>query len=416
MTGTRVLLRNQDFTVLWVSQTVNELGSRMSLFVFPLIAYGLTGSALWAAAAETLHLIGYCGILLPAGVLADRTDRRRLMRTASAVGFVLYASLVLAATTVGLSVAHLLAVALLAGAMAGLFAPAETSAVRTVVPDDQLAAALSQNQARQHVASLVGGPIGGALLAVTRWLPLAFDAVSYAVSWVMLGRVRADLSATESRPAGSVRADLAQGFRFMIQRPFFRVLMIWSALVNLLVNALFFLAVLRLIQSGFPPVQIALVETAAGLFGVLGAVAAPAIIDRFRTGTLTVMVAWSFVPLVLPMVFWNQPLVVAASLSTGLFLNPAGNAGIGAYRMALTPPELQGRVQSTNQFASMSTMPLAPLLAGGLLTGIGGAEAVAILCVLTALAALIPTLSRSVRSVPRPVVWQTELAAVPAAA
>ena len=61
---------------------------------------------------------------------------------------------------------------------------------------------------------------------------------------------------------------------------------------------------------------------------------------------LTVVVAWSFVPLLVPLVFWNHPAVVMLSLSAGVFLNPAGNAGIGSYKMSITPPELVGRVQS----------------------------------------------------------------------
>jgi predicted MFS family arabinose efflux permease len=411
MTGLRALRKNHDFTVLWVGQTISELGSRMSMFVFPLLAYAITGSALWAATAESAHLAGLVATLLPAGVYADRTDRRRLMRAASASGLVLYLSLVAAALTVGITIGHLLVVAVLTGAGAGLFAPAETSAVRAVVPDEDLATALSQNQARQHVASLVGGPLGGLLFGLVRWLPFAADAVSYAVSWVLLGRIRTDLSSPrgEDRPPQRLRESLGDGFRFIVERPFFRVLLVWSGLVNLLVNALFFVAILRLIQAGFAPVQIGLVETAAGLFGLLGAVAAPWIIERSRTGALTVAIAWSFVPLVVPMVFWNNPLVVSASLSAGLFLNPAGNAGIGAYRMALTPADLQGRVQSTSQFVSMSTMPLAPMVAGALLAGLGGGAAIAALGVLTALAALIPTFSRSVRGVPRPAVWQAEL-------
>jgi MFS family permease len=411
MSSHRDLLRNHDFTVLWVGQTVSELGSRMSMFVFPLLAYALTGSALLAAAAEAAHILGMVVVLLPAGVLADRLHRRRLMRAASATGVLLYGSLVVADLTSGISVGHLLVVAALTGAGAGLFGPAETSAVRTVVPDEQLPAALSQNQARQHVASLVGGPLGGALFSLVRWLPFAVDAVTYAVSWVLLGKIRTDLSPVGAQPGGRTRTrdELVEGIRFIARRPLFRVLLVWAALVNLLVNALFFLAVLRLLEAGFAPVQIGLVETAAGLFGVLGAVAAPWLVDRFRTGSLTVAVAWAFVPLSVPMVFFNDPVVVAASLSAGLFLNPAGNAGIGAYRMAVTPAALQGRVQSTTQFASMMTMPLSPVLAGALLAGLGGPAAVGVLAVLTAVAALIPTLSASVRSVPRPVVWQAEL-------
>ena len=405
------LRRNHDFTVLWVGQTISELGSRMSMFVFPLLAYAITGSAMWAAAAEAAHITGMVATLLPAGVLADRHHRRRLMRTASAAGVLLYLSLVAAELTVGISIGHLLAVAVLTGAGAGVFGPAETSAVRSVVPDDQLAAALSQNQARQHLASLVGGPFGGALFSAFRWLPFAVDAATYAVSWLMLGRVRADLGpvARDADAPARTRAGVVDGFRFTMQRPLFRVLMVWSSLANLLINALLFVAILRLVEGGFAPVQIGLVETATGLFGVLGAIAATRIIAGTRTGALTVAVAWSFVPLAIPMVFWNEPLVVAAALSSGLFLNPAGNAGIGAYRMALTPPDLQGRVQSTSQFAAMLTMPLAPLLAGALLSALGGAAAVATLIALVAATALIPTCSRAVRSVPRPAVWQAEL-------
>ena len=202
MTGYRDLARNHDFTVLWIGQTVSELGSRVSMFVFPLLAYQLTGSALAAAAAEALHLLGLVGTLLPAGVLADRMDRRRIMRAASGAGVLLYGSLAVAGIADALTLPHLMVVALLTGAGAGAFAPAETSAVRTVVPTEDLPTALSQHQARQHVATLLGAPLGGLLYGVTRWLPFAADAVSYALSFVLLGRIRTDLSApTSDRPA-----------------------------------------------------------------------------------------------------------------------------------------------------------------------------------------------------------------------
>jgi MFS family permease len=406
MPGYRALARNHDFTVLWVGQTMSELGSRVSMFVFPLLAYALTGSALVAALAEALHLLGLVGALLPAGVLADRVDRRRVMRAASAAGLLLYSSLVVAGVADVLTAPHLLVVSLLTGACAGLFAPAEIAAVRTVVTDDDLPTALSQQQARQHVAGLIGGPLGGALYAVTRWLPFAFDAATYAVSWLLLGRIRSDLAAPPradraSRPVG----ELLDGIRFLVSRPFFRTLLCWAPLANLTLNAVFFVAVLRLIESGVDPLALGLVETAAGACGILGALVAPWIIDRVATGRLTVLVAWSFVPLTIPLVFWSHPAVVALALSVGVFLNPAGNAGIGAYRVAVTPRELIARVQATMQFASMSILPLAPVLAGLLLSSLGGQAAVALLVALCAAVALIPTLSRSVREIPRPREW-----------
>ena len=408
MTGYRRLARNHDFTALWVGQTLSELGSRVSMFVFPLLAYALTGSALVAALAEAVHLLGLVGALLPAGVLADRLHRRRLMRVSSGAGVLLYGSLVLTGLLGALTVPHLLAVALLSGACAGLFAPAETAAVRTVVPDEELPTALSQQQARQHVAGLVGGPLGAALYAVTRWAPFLFDALTYAVSWLLLGRIRADLSAPDhaAAPKHPVR-ELGEGVRFLASHPLFRVLLCWSPLANLTINAVFFVALLRLIEAGVDPLALGLVETAAGACGILGALVAPWLIDRFATGRLTVAVAWSFVPLMVPLVFWNHPAVVALALSFGVFLNPAGNAGMGAYRVTVTPRELLGRTQATMNFTSMSVMPLAPVLAGLLLSTLGGAGSMAALIALSAGVALIPTLSRRVREVPRPELWRT---------
>jgi MFS family permease len=417
MPSYRSLARNHDFTALWIGQTVSEIGSRMSGFVFPLLTYSLTGSTVLASAAEALFLLGLAATLLPAGVLADRTDLRRIMRTASGAGALAYASLVAAALLGHLTVPHVLVVALLTGVGAGLFAPAEMAAVWTVVPAEDLPTALSQNQARMHVAGLLSAPLGGALYALARWLPFAADAISFAVSWTLLGRLRADLSPRRSTPAdGAPRVhparELVAGVRFVSTQPFFRVLMVWGSLTNLAINALFFVAVLRLIQGGYDAVHIGLVESVAGGAGLAGAVLAPWLIDRVPTGRLTVAIAWSFLPLVAPMAVWNHPAVVAAALGLGMLLNPAGNAGMASYRVAVTPPELIGRVQSTSQFVAMSALPLAPVVAGGLLAWLGGPVAIAVLGVAGGCVALIPTLSASVRSVPRPAEWERHQPAV----
>ena len=67
MPGYRALARNHDFTALWVGQTISEIGSRMTMFVFPLVAFALTGSALLAGGRRGLHLLGMAAALLPAG-------------------------------------------------------------------------------------------------------------------------------------------------------------------------------------------------------------------------------------------------------------------------------------------------------------------------------------------------------------
>ncbi|MFE6510938.1 MFS transporter [Nocardioides sp. NPDC057767] len=410
MSSYRALARNHDFTALWVGATVAELGTRVSIFAMPLVAYAMTGSAFWAATAEAAHLVGMVGMLLPAGVIADRRHRLRIMRLAHGSGAVLYASLAIAGLLGSLTLPHLLLVALLTGALNGLFLPAENSAIRSVVAADQLPTALSQQQARQHIAGLLGGPLGGALLGISRWAPFAGNAIAYAAGWLLLARVRADLSAPPMAARDGGRkplADLLVGLDYSWRQPFLRTLLLFSPAINLAINALFFLALLRLVEAGFPAWQIGLAEAAIGGCGILGALAAPWLIDRLPTGWLTILVAWSFVPLSIPLAYWTHPAVMALAASVGLFLNPAGNAGIAAYRMATTPQELIGRVQAAAQFVSMLSIPLAPALAGSLLAGVDGTAAVLAVAALTAAAALIPTLARSVRSIPRPAQWQS---------
>jgi predicted MFS family arabinose efflux permease len=232
------------------------------------------------------------------------------------------------------------------------------------------------------------------------------DTVSYAVSCVTLTRIRTDLSATPrtgSRP--SMRTQLAEGMRFIWGRPFFRVLLSWASLTNLVSNAVFFVVLMRLIQLGYPPVQIGLIETAAGLGGIIGALAAPYLIDRVPTGRLTLTVAWMCVLPLVPLLWWVTPLSAVVAVFALLLINPAGNAGIGSYRVAVTPDELQGRVSATSQFLAMSVMPLSPLLGGWLLERLGGTSAVAVLIAASAVLALYLSASRSVRSVPRPRDW-----------
>ena len=91
-------------------------------------------------------------------------------------------------------------------------------------------------------------------------------------------------------------------------------------------------------------------------------------------------------------------------MGLGMLLNPAGNAGISSYRIAVTPPELIGRVQSTSQFASMSVLPLSPVIAGLLLSELGGSAAILVLGGLTSGCGRDPGSGAS-RSVPRPALW-----------
>ena len=142
-------------------------------------------------------------------------------------------------------------------------------------------------------------PLGGVLYAVTRWLPFAVDAVAFAVSLVLLGRIRTDLA--RPRRTGPPRGPRARRRRGHPLHPGAAVLPRAAGLVarwpTSLVNALFFVAILRLVAGGVPaPCRSAWSRPRPASAGILGALAAPWIIERVPTGALDVAAAWSVRP------------------------------------------------------------------------------------------------------------------------
>ncbi|MGH3447508.1 MAG: MFS transporter [Nocardioidaceae bacterium] len=90
------LWRNHDFMVLWSGETVSQLGSSMSFFLFPIIGYTLTGSTTQAALIGATYTLGSVVSSLPAGVWVDRCNRHAVLLGSNLAGAVLYAGLVLA--------------------------------------------------------------------------------------------------------------------------------------------------------------------------------------------------------------------------------------------------------------------------------------------------------------------------------
>src|SRR3954471_24383254 len=87
------LWRNRVFNLLWVSQSLSDLGTAISSLAVPLLVLVITGSAVRAGVVAPPALGGGLACRLPAGVLADRLDRRRTMLLCDTVRLLAYAGL-----------------------------------------------------------------------------------------------------------------------------------------------------------------------------------------------------------------------------------------------------------------------------------------------------------------------------------
>lgn len=408
----RGLWRNRDFMILWSGETVSALGSSMSAFVYPIVGYSLTGSTTEAALAGTSYLLGGAATRLPAGALVDRWHRKRVMLLSAGAGALLYGVLATTMILGDLTLAHLLVTALLTGVARAFFDPAEAAAVRQVVPAQQLPAALSQNEARQHAASLVGPPAGGVLYAVARWAPFLADALSYLVTLAGLLLLRSALRAPEGRSGPTtLRRDIGEGLRFLLSRPFFRAVAISATLMNFAVAALFLVLTLKLLRAGVHPAAIGGIEAVGAVAGIGGAVLAPLLIRRVPTGRLVVAGCVLLLTGLAPMAFTNNVALIGGLLAVALVGLPSINAATYSYLVAVTPDRLQGRVNSGLMFSATAVQPAGPVVGGFLLALVGGVPAMLATTAVMAVGVLALALNGEVRRLPVPARWDTATAA-----
>ncbi|WP_165350460.1 MFS transporter [Xylanimonas protaetiae] len=366
------LRHNRPYLLLMSGKTTQLVGAGIGAFAVPLIAFQVTGSVARAGLVAAVGEVGALLAALPAGVVADRVDRRRLIIGAALVGAVLWASVAVAGVLGHLTAAHLAAVLFAASLVTALEGPAESGALRAVVTPEQMPTAMAAVQGRSAVATLAAAPLGGLLYGFTRFLPVAAAAVAHVAVAVCTAFVRVPLSADvaterETHPVEALR----EGLRFVWSRSFFRVALLLSPLINLTVNGLLVAVNLDLVRQHTEPLLIALIDTVAGAAMLGGAVLAPAVLRRVRVGTVLVAaLAWIAVCFVAMAALHTYTAYVVLTALAVLPLGPA-NAGTSGYVAAVTPPRLQGRLASVMSLSYLLSAPLTPALAGGLLAATG---------------------------------------------
>jgi MFS family permease len=216
-----------DFRRLWGGGLISSLGSWLLVLAIPAHILAVTGSLRdtgLTLAAEYLPQL----VLGPvAGAVADGWDRRRLM-----IGANLFCAGAVTVMLLGTSPGRywVLYAALIAESSGSvLYAPALQARVPAIVGTGPLlSSANSLTSASSGIVRLIGGPLGGVLLAVCgiRWLICA-DAFSYLLAAVAMfmtsrsGRGHRDRTAVVS----ALTRDLIEGTRVLRAQPVARVLL-----------------------------------------------------------------------------------------------------------------------------------------------------------------------------------------------
>lgn len=178
------------FRRLWAAGFVSDAGDWLLFVALPLIVLQLTGSAFGTAVAFLLELAPAVALAPIAARVANRFDRRLVMVVVNLGQAAVLIPLLFVDSVDQLPLLY--AVIAAHASLAAMFEPAKNSLLPDLVGPDALVSANALIGLNQNLGRLVGGPLGGLLLAFGELdLVVMVDAATYVVSAVLILGVRA---------------------------------------------------------------------------------------------------------------------------------------------------------------------------------------------------------------------------------
>lgn len=374
------LRRNRNYNILWSSQALSELSIEVLAVAFPLLILASGGSALTAGTAISLAMAAGLLTALPAGVLADRTDRKLVMLVAQAGRAVAIAGLALIIVLHGYNFFIAVAFVLAEAVFAALFDPAEHAMLGLVVPESQLATAIARNAIRPYVAALAGPALAGLAFGLRPAAPFLLMAVALLLSACAIGFLRWPAATGPPPPPPEERswgADLSEVGRWLWSRPSMRNTLAWITVANVLLNALVIITIARAHQDRVPSSQIGLMMACLGVGGLAGGLIAGGITNRLSVAAVLRTFAAVAAICLASMSLVHSSGQIAVLLATAVLLAPAATTAVLTYQFTETPDALRGRVGSLVNLCSGGAVVLGPALGGTLVAACGASGALA---------------------------------------
>lgn len=370
------LWRNRDFLYLWSAQSVSQLGSQVTGLALPLAAIlVLKASTFEVAALNVVDFLPYALFSLPAGVWVDRLRRRPLMIAADWGRALSLASIPVAYAMHALTLAQLFAVGFTTGTLSVFFDVSYQSILPTLVERSQLGDANSKLETTNSGAQLAGPGIAGALVgALTAPYAIAVDAASFVGSALFLGAIRT-VEEKVSTVRRHMRAEIAEGLRYVVGNPILRSMMLWVAANNFFTTMIVsILLVFAVRDLHLHAATIGWILSLVNIGTLLGAVTATRVARRLGVGPAIVALAaiCGFSSLLIPFARGGYaiPFIVVARGLFGYGAIAANVNGISLYQ-TIVPDRLLGRANASRRFVVWGLIPVGGLIGGALGSAIG---------------------------------------------
>lgn len=374
------LWRYPDFVKLWSGQTISKLGDHVTGTALPLAAIlALAATPVQVGVLAALETAPILLVGLPAGAWVDRLRRRPILIASDLGRAVALASVPLAALLGLLRIEQLYVVAAVVGALSVFSTVANQAFLPAVVAREQLVEGNSKLGASDSLAEIGGPPLGGFLVQwLTAPIAILFDAVSFLISALLLGLIRAPESApAPAEQRQGLRHEIGEGLRVVVANPILRALAGTSGTFNFcggFIGTLYALYLIR--ELRLTPAVIGLLVGLGGVGALVGALVVGPTARRFGLGATLIgaLIVGSGLQLLIPLAGGPTTLTIALLAAAQLL----GDVGIAVYfitemslRQAAIPSRLLGRANASMNVLMQGIAPLGAVLAGVLGTAIG---------------------------------------------
>jgi MFS transporter, DHA3 family, macrolide efflux protein len=276
---------------------------------------------------------------------------------------------------------HVYVAMFLRAALGGFHWPAMQSSTSLMVPKEHLARVAGLNQTMMGVMNIISPPLGALLLSV---LPLgkvlAVDVVTALLAVLPLLFVaipQPERNASAAIPGAaraSVWADLRAGLQYVAGWPGLLGILIMAMAINFVVNPAFSLMPILVTKHfGRGALELGWLESAWGIGVVVGGLVLSAWggFKRRVVTSLLGIVGMGIGTLIVGLSPAGAFTMALVGMLTAGFMNPIVNGPFMAVMQSAVAPEMQGRVFSLIQSASMAMMPLSLLIAGPVADALG---------------------------------------------
>jgi MFS family permease len=362
-----------DFWRLYASSATSNLADGIGRTALPLLAASYTRDPVLVAGLTTFAFLPWLLFAVVSGALVDRMDRRYAMSAANAVRALSLGALALVTALHVGSVAVLYVVAFLLGTAETVYDSATRALLPQVVGRRDLDHANSLLTVEESLGQqFVGSPVGSALFALAVTLPFALNSAGFALAALLILTVGGVRRPERSADRTSVRADIAEGVRWLWHHRLLRAFTLISGATCLAhsmidgVLVLYVLEVLHLPESSF-----GLVVLASGVGALVGGLVTPwlgRVLGRAwaltggATLTAVMTVAAGLV---------SNGFVAAALLGVSAAGVMTWNVLTMSLRQSLIPHAMFGRVQGAYRTVVWGAIPLGSLAGGAVAHALG---------------------------------------------